>query len=186
MHSPIVGRPNSPRHRPLMPSCESVSIRKPHVLVFIVAYHAETTIASVLDRIPALAGYETEVLVIDDGSLDRTFAISEGIRCHQACRHPLTVLANPVNQGYGGNQKIGYHYAICHGFDFVALVHGDGQYPPELLPEMLVPLSSGEAEVVHGSRMLPPRQALRGGCCLCPLRGDFSRVDVGNSTDKPR
>ncbi len=142
---------------------DSVLSPKPRVLVFVVAYHAEATIAEVLGRIPALEEYSVEVLVIDDGSLDRTFAISENLRCRQACRHPLTVLANPTNLGYGGNQKVGYHYAIGYGFDFVALVHGDGQYAPELLPEMLAPLSRGEAKVVHGSRMLHPRQALRGG-----------------------
>jgi glycosyltransferase involved in cell wall biosynthesis len=146
-----------------MPSNESPPARKPRALVFIVAYHAETTIANVLARIPALEECETEVLVLDDGSLDRTFEISDNIRRSQACLHPLTVLANPQNQGYGGNQKIGYHYAIDLGFDFVALVHGDGQYAPELLPDMFAPLVRGEAEVVHGSRMLQPGNALRGG-----------------------
>ena len=52
---------------------------------------------------------------------------------------PLHVLFNPVNQGYGGNQKIGYHYAIERGFDFVALLHGDGQYAPECLPDLRPP-----------------------------------------------
>ena len=45
----------------------------------------------------------------------------------------ITVLRTPENQGYGGNQKLGYRYAIDHGFDFVALIHGDGQYAPEKL-----------------------------------------------------
>ena len=40
----------------------------------------------------------------------------------------IHVLFNPVNQGYGGNQKLGYHYAVEHGYDLVALLHGDGQY----------------------------------------------------------
>lgn len=148
-----------------MPSEESkaLSVKKPRVLVFIVAYHAETTIAQVLSRIPTLEDYEAEVLVIDDGSTDRTFAISDEWRRSAACRHPVTVLANPQNQGYGGNQKIGYHFAIEHGFDFVALVHGDGQYAPELLPEMFAPLARGDADVVHGSRMLRPANALKGG-----------------------
>ena len=47
----------------------------------------------------------------------------------------ITMLRNPENQGYGGNQKLGYRYAIDHGFDIVALVHGDGQYAPEKLPD---------------------------------------------------
>ena len=52
------------------------------------------------------------------------------------------MLYNPVNQGYGGNQKLGYHYAIEHGFDFVALLHGDGQYAPEMLGTLTEPLRS--------------------------------------------
>ena len=64
------------------------------------------------------------------------------------------MLFNPVNQGYGGNQKIGFHYAIREKFDFVALVHGDGQYAPERLPDLLQPLLAGEADAVFGSRMM--------------------------------
>ena len=66
------------------------------------------------------------------------------------------MLFNPQNQGYGGNQKLGYHYAIERGYDFVALIHGDGQYAPECLPELLEPLRTGEAAAVFGSRMMTP------------------------------
>jgi glycosyltransferase involved in cell wall biosynthesis len=45
----------------------------------------------------------------------------------------MTVLRNEYNQGYGGNQKIGYAFAIAERFDYVAMVHGDGQYAPEEL-----------------------------------------------------
>ena len=140
--------------------------RPPRALVFIVAYHAETTILDVLKRIPALPGCDAEVLIIDDGSTDGTFLLAERLRREGGCRHPLTVLANPINQGYGGNQKLGYHFAIEQGFDFVVLLHGDGQYAPEMLPEMLAPLIRGEAEVVLGSRMLTPGGARRGGMPL--------------------
>ncbi len=137
--------------------------RPPRVLVFIVAYYAEATIVDVLQRIPALPEYDVEVLIIDDGSTDKTYALAERLRRAGSYRHPLTVLANPVNQGYGGNQKLGYHYAIEHGFDYVALLHGDGQYAPEMLPELLAPFLRGEADVVLGSRMLVRKDALKGG-----------------------
>ena len=48
-------------------------------------------------------------------------------------------------------------------YDFVALIHGDGQYAPECLPALLEPLRNGEAAAVFGSRMLNPSDALRGG-----------------------
>lgn len=133
------------------------------VLVFIVAYEAAATIRRVLERIPALPAYDVEVLVIDDSSKDATFSIADEIRRGGAYRYPLTVLRNPQNQGYGGNQKIGYHFAIERGFDAVVLVHGDGQYAPEALPQIIAPIAEGVAEVVHGSRMLKPRDAIKGG-----------------------
>lgn len=91
-----------------------------------------------------------EVLIIDDSSSDATYALAERLRLLGSYRHPLTVLTNPVNQGYGGNQKLGYHYAIEHGFDYVALLHGDGQYAPEMLPDLLEPrLANGCFERVE-------------------------------------
>lgn len=140
--------------------------RPPRVLIFIVAYFAESTILKVLERIPPLEGYDVEVLIIDDCSADGTFALSERLRTSGAYKHKLTVLANPVNQGYGGNQKLGYHYALQHGFDHVVLLHGDAQYAPEALPDILAPLARGEADVVLGSRMLTPGAARKGGMPL--------------------
>lgn len=137
---------------------------KPRVLIFVVAYNAESTIRSVLSRVPASlsADYDVEVLIIDDASRDRTFEAGHRANA-EGFPFTLHVLFNPVNQGYGGNQKIGYHYAIENGFDFVALVHGDGQYAPEALPALLRPLADQEADAVFGSRMLTRGAALKGG-----------------------
>lgn len=144
------------------------------LLVFIVAYNAEKTIEQVLARIPSALrdDYDIEVLVIDDSSKDKTFERSELVRRTQKLPFPLHVLFNPVNQGYGGNQKIGFHYAIERGFDFVALVHGDGQYAPERLPELLRPLAHGEADAVFGSRMLDHGSAMHGGMPLYKYLGN--------------
>src|SRR5207247_8302108 len=137
------------------------------LLVFVIAYCAESSLAAVLDRIPApvFADFECEVLVVDDASADRTFEIgNEYKRLHPELR--MTVLRNEYNQGYGGNQKVGYAYAISHGFDMVAMVHGDGQYAPEALPSLLDPLREGESDAVLGSRMMTRFGALRGGMPL--------------------
>lgn len=148
------------------------SDKKPRALVFIVAYYAETTILDVLRRIPALPGYDTEVLIIDDCSGDATYSHSERLRQSGTYRHKLTVLANPANQGYGGNQKLGYHYAIEQNFDLVVLLHGDGQYAPEMLPDLLGPLADGTADVVLGSRLLVPGSARKGGMPLYKFVGN--------------
>ena len=144
------------------------------VLVFIVAYNAEKTIAKVVRRIPAslLETYDVDVLIIDDSSGDETFASSHTLTKAEDLPFRITALYNPVNQGYGGNQKIGYRYAIEQGYDFVALVHGDGQYAPECLPELLEPLRTGQANAVFGSRMMVPSDALRGGMPLYKYVGN--------------
>jgi len=140
-----------------------VDLAGKRLLIFVVAYNAETTIEKVLSRIPAtLRGDNVEVLIIDDSSKDGTFR--QSLRYQQRnSGFKITALRTPQNQGYGGNQKLGYRYAIDHGFDIVALVHGDGQYAPEKLPMLLGPLLRGEADAVFGSRMIDKRAARRGG-----------------------
>lgn len=166
-----------PQFAPAAMLMDDKGIRK-RVLVFIVAYNAERTIQEVLRRIPStLLEYETEVLIIDDSSRDQTF---EKAREHNPSPFPVTVLYNPVNQGYGGNQKIGFHYAILQKFDVVALVHGDGQYAPEMLPELLKPLLSGEADAVFGSRMMGRFDALKGGMPLYKYVGNKILTGIEN------
>jgi len=141
-----------------------MSDRRPRLLVFIVAYYAESTLMSVLQRIPATVrdDYDCEILVVDDASEDRTYALGrEYQQAHPEIR--MTVLRNELNQGYGGNQKIGYTFAIERGFDVVVLLHGDGQYAPEEMPRLLAPLQEGSADAVFGSRMMTAFGALRGG-----------------------
>jgi len=134
------------------------------LLIFVVAYQAEATLKDVLDRIPRdlFESVETEILIVDDASVDRTFEIGrEYSAAHPEV--PLTVLRNEYNQGYGGNQKVGYTYAAAQGFDYVALLHGDGQYAPEKLPSLLEPLVNDEADAVFGSRLMEAGGALAGG-----------------------
>jgi glycosyltransferase involved in cell wall biosynthesis len=147
---------------------------KQRLLIFIVAYNAEKTIEDVLSRIPKslAADYHVEVLVIDDSSQDQTFERGIAVQRANALPFALHILFNPVNQGYGGNQKLGFHFAIKHGFDFVALVHGDGQYAPECLLKLILPLAAEEADVVFGSRMLTRGAARDGGMPLYKFVGN--------------
>jgi glycosyltransferase involved in cell wall biosynthesis len=144
-------------------AAKPVDLAGKRLLIFIVAYNAETTLNAVLTRIPAsLRSENVEILVIDDSSKDQTFL--QGLRYQQQSSvFKITILRTPCNQGYGGNQKLGYRYAIDNGFDLVALVHGDGQYAPEKLPALCGPLVRGEADAVFGSRMIDKRAAREGG-----------------------
>ena len=131
--------------------------------ILVVAYEAEATLESVLNRIPQTfrASIHT-ILVCDDASTDDTYQV--GMRVKESRPDlPLQVLRRPVNLGYGGNQKAGYRWMIDNGLDVVVLLHGDGQYAPEFLPQMVAPILEGRADVVFGSRMLERGAALRGG-----------------------
>jgi glycosyltransferase involved in cell wall biosynthesis len=146
-------------HRPSKPSNDGLRIG-----ILIVAYNAVTTLASVLRRIPAdvWANVE-EVVVLDDASRDDTYELAVGFKALSRLEQ-LTVIKNETNLGYGGNQKQGYRYFIDKGFDIVVLLHGDGQYAPEILSDMYAPLVSGDAEAVFGSRMMKDYGGpLRGG-----------------------
>lgn len=149
----------------------SSEIKRPKLLIFIVAYHAERTIKDVIDRIPDSMGdsYDVEILIIDDASSDRTFELGRAAR-HKS--FAIRVLQNPVNQGYGGNQKLGYHYAIQNGFDYVLLLHGDGQYAPEFAPNLIEPLRLGQADAVFGTRFNKTFGALKGGMPLYKFVGN--------------
>ncbi len=147
--------------------------RKLKLLVFIVAYNAETTMTSVVKRIPKEIYdlYDTRVLVIDDSSNDKTFEI--GLSCSELFPDKnITIIRNPENQGYGGNQKIGYNYAIKYGFDIVILLHGDAQYAPEFMAMLIEPIALGKADAVFGSRMLNKGAALKGGMPLYKYVGN--------------
>lgn len=134
------------------------------ILVFVVAYEAERHLPNVLARVPPHLFDDPRVqfLCIDDASHDGTAsAAAEWVR-EYGIRNVL-ILRNPVNQNYGGNQKLGYQLALDAGFDFVILLHGDGQYAPELLPKFIETWEQTEADVVLGSRMANLRSARDGG-----------------------
>jgi 2-polyprenyl-3-methyl-5-hydroxy-6-metoxy-1,4-benzoquinol methylase len=147
--------------------------------ILVVAYNAATTLARVLDRIPVdFRSRITKILVGDDASQDSTHLVALGYK--QVARDlPIEVIRHPRNLGYGGNQKAGYRWAIDNGLDIIVLLHGDGQYAPELVPEMVAPIERGEADAVLGSRMLDPGGARRGGMPLYKFIGNriLSRVE---------
>ncbi|MEE8368642.1 MAG: glycosyltransferase [Thermoanaerobaculia bacterium] len=157
------------------PTTEARGSDRTGVLIFIVSYNAEATISQVLSRIPDHLFTDStlyvEVLIIDDSSTDNTLQECSSLR-RGDIEIPLTVLVNPKNLGYGGNQKLGYRFAIDRGFDVVCLVHGDGQYAPEELPRLLAPLLRREADAVFGSRMIKAGAALDGGMPLYKFVGN--------------
>ena len=119
-----------------------------------------------LDRIPPIFSRRVaEVIVCDDASHDDTFDLgrSWAMRGDTPNTH---LLRHTKNLGYGGNQKAAYSLAIEHGMDIVVLLHGDGQYAPESLPDMLAPFENPDCDAVFGSRMMRKGAARLGGMPL--------------------
>ena len=141
--------------------CEENALQG-RILIFVLTYQAEKHIAGVFETIPDsfFNCQEVHFLVIDDASEDASAEIvSQWLDEHEVLN--ATVLRNPVNQGYGGNQKLGYRLAVDAGFDFVVMLHGDGQYAPESLPEFCRIWREERADVVLGSRMHSLKSARR-------------------------
>ena len=148
--------------------------------ILVVAYNAATTLAKVLDRIPPdFRPRISGILVSDDHSQDDTYLV--GLGYQQLSDLPITVVRTPQNLGYGGNQKLGYRWAIENDLDVVVLLHGDGQYAPEFLPKIVEPLEDDSADAVFGSRMLEAGQARKGGMPLYKYLGNKVLTRVENA-----
>jgi glycosyltransferase involved in cell wall biosynthesis len=130
--------------------------------ILIIAYNAESTIESTLSRIPDTFTPKIHtILISDDNSKDLTSIKADAYA--KSSNLPIQVIVQPINLGYGGNQKFGYSWAIQNNWDIVVLLHADGQYAPEFIPQMIEPLIRGNADAVFGSRMINKKDALKGG-----------------------
>jgi glycosyltransferase involved in cell wall biosynthesis len=136
------------------PGVPDLTLKEGHKIVVVMparnaARTLERTVAGI-DR-----EWVDEVIMVDDGSTDETVALARTL--------PLHVVWHPHNVGYGGNQKTCYLEALQQEADVVVMLHPDGQYEPELIPQMVAPILRGEADIVLGSRLAVPGAALKGG-----------------------
>ena len=118
--------------------------------VVIPALNEESGIADIMQRVLSVAsqlvavGIERlELIVVDDGSRDRT---AEIVRATPGA----TLVQHPVNRGYGAALKTGFRAAQG---DLLAFLDADGTYPPEYFPQLCQTLLSGGYDLVVGSRM---------------------------------
>lgn len=113
----------------------------PRVLVIVPAWNEEVsvgrTVAEIVRTNPGI-----DVLVVDDGSGDRT--------AQQAAAAGARVARLPFNLGVGGAMRTGYRYAQRNGYDVAVQIDADGQHDPSFLPTLLKRLD--DADIVIGAR----------------------------------
>ena len=121
----------------------SKSTSPQHITVILPAYNEEVSIGSVvlLTRF-----YVDKVIVVDDGSSDRTAEIAR--------KAGAEVIIHEVNTGKGGALKTGFEAAADMGADVVVTMDSDGQHNPSEIPKLVAPIIEGDAEMVNGSRYL--------------------------------
>lgn len=123
------------------------------VIVVMPAYNAAETLVETYRRIPP--NHVERVILVDDGSIDETVTVAGEL--------DLELIVHPHNAGYGANQKTCYMEALREGAEIVIMLHPDGQYDPDIIPQMIAVIREGKGDFVLGSRFLPPSSAKAGG-----------------------
>ncbi|MBE6487478.1 MAG: glycosyltransferase family 2 protein [Methanosphaera stadtmanae] len=111
------------------------------IAVLLPAYNEEIAIASM---IILSSKYADEVIVIDDGSTDKTQEVAK--------LAGATVLHHNTNKGKGVALKTGFEYAKNH--DIIVTIDADGQHNPDQIPSLIKPILDDDADIVNGSRYL--------------------------------
>jgi len=114
-------------------------------LIVIPAYNEEEHIADVLMEVMGI-NLPADILVVNDGSADRTSAISK--------QAGVMVLDLPFNIGYGGAIQTGFRFATEFGYELVVTLDGDGQHSPSSVNSLLETMEREKADVVIGSRFI--------------------------------
>jgi glycosyltransferase involved in cell wall biosynthesis len=126
--------------KPAAPAPTRATLRR---VAIVPARNEEDAIGAVVREIRAFDP-GLEVVVIDDGSTDRTASVAAKAGAH--------VVRLPFNLGIGGAVQTGFRYALAHGFELAVRLDGDGQHDPAQLPRVIEPILADEADIVVGSR----------------------------------
>ena len=108
--------------------------KKKKILIFIISYKASHRILDVYNQIPIkkLKKFEIKILISDDHSNDDTADYIKKIN-----KNKIFVNINRYNMGYGSHIKKCLDFALNKNFDYAVMIHGDGQYHPNYIPELL-------------------------------------------------
>ncbi len=150
-----------------------------NILIFIPAYNVEKKIYSVIERIPIkIFENKIKILIINDNSNDKTEI--EINRIINDFNYDFELIKNSKQLGYGGTQKLAFDYAIDNNFNYLVMVHGDGQYAPEELPKFIKEYEDDSLDAVFGSRMMSYKDAIKGGMPIYKFLGNIFLTLIQN------
>lgn len=115
------------------------------MLVVLPAYNEADNIREVIRELKILCP-TPDLLIVDDGSVDDTAEVAQSMGAR--------VLQMPFNCGIGASVQAGLSWGLARGYSLIARLDGDGQHDPAALKALRVPIDSGEADFVLGSRYL--------------------------------
>jgi glycosyltransferase involved in cell wall biosynthesis len=149
------------------------------LVVQIPCLNEEETLPAVLSTIPtSIPGIdEIIVLVIDDGSTDRTIEIAQQHGVTHFVRHAR-------NRGLGRSFHDGVQRALELGADIVVNTDGDNQYPQERIGDLVQPILAGRADVVIADRQVDLVEHFSGGKKLLQKAGSHI-VNKAAGTELP-
>jgi len=147
------------------------------IFIIMPAYNAGKTIERVFARIPDHVKKRVrQYVVVNDGSSDDTDAALDRLEK----QYPdLAVLKHEKNLGYGAAEKTLLNYALKEGAEIAILLHSDGQYSPEKIPDLIKPFDNNQADIVQGSRM-KGGGALKGGMPLYKFAANKALTFIEN------
>lgn len=131
-------------------------MNKQKVIVFLPAYNEEDSIGDVIMSIPRVfhEDVEVRVLVIDDGSHDRTVEVAKKAGADY-------IVSFQKNKGLGAAVRAGLKECWKRGADIGVMIDADGEYPARQIPELLQPIFNGEADYTMGSRFMGTIKGMR-------------------------
>ena len=135
------------------------------VFIFVPAYNVERTLEGVLSKISPAILNRSRILVIDDGSDDGTRASFEHWLSERR-ESEAEIVCFEKNAGYGPVVKYGIARALESNANFIVCLHGDGQYPAEMIESLVEILEGTENVLVQGSRHASDGCARSGGMPL--------------------
>tara|TARA_B110000238_G_C16091547_1_gene424061 strand:- start:773 stop:1510 length:738 start_codon:yes stop_codon:yes gene_type:complete len=136
---------------------------KKKILIFIISYKASHRITQVYNKIPfdKLKKFNVNTLISDDFSNDDTISYIRKLK-----NKNIFVNINKYNMGYGAHIKKCLNFAIRKKFDYAVMIHGDGQYDPIYIPELLKSFlnkNSNSVGAVTGSRLFKGSASVKKG-----------------------